>query len=66
MYKTEYEADAEFVAAQDYQGAIDWARYSQRHFLDAKRNGFLMAAYEYRTDRVAHMQHARKLKPKEK
>jgi hypothetical protein len=66
MYKTDYEADPVFIAAQDYQSAIDWARYSQRHFLNARRNGFLMAAYEYKIDRVAYMQHARKLKPKEK
>jgi hypothetical protein len=66
MYKTDYVADAEFVEAQSFQSAVDWARYSQRHFLNAMRNGFLMAAYEYKIDRVAHMQHARKLKPKEK
>jgi hypothetical protein len=66
MYKTEYKTDPLFVAGQDYQSAVDWARYSHKYFLHAKRNGFLMAAYEYKVDRTTFLERARNFKPKEK
>jgi hypothetical protein len=64
MYKTDYKTDPDFVADQDIHGAIQWARYSQRHFIQAMRHGFLMAAYEYKVDRDTFMQRARNCKSK--
>lgn len=64
MYKTDYKTDPEFVAAQDYFGALYWAKYSQHYFMHAKGNGFLMAAYEYKVDRDTFLQRARNCKSK--
>lgn len=64
MYKTDYMADLKFVEAQDYLSAIRWAKYSHRHYMNAGRHRFLMAAYEYKVDRDAMLKRARLLRPK--
>lgn len=66
MYKTDYKTDPDFVANQNFDGAVQWAKYSQRYFMHAMRNGFLMAAYEYKVDRDTLLKRAREFKPKEK
>lgn len=59
-----YTTDPKWVASQTYQGCIQWAVYSHRHFMHTRRHGFTMAADEYKTDRDTFLRRARILRPK--
>lgn len=58
-----YTPDIEFInGLKTASDAVWYAKYSHKHFMQARKAGFGVAAAEYKTDRAAYINRARKLK----